>query len=102
MAHTPIEGFLTPVRVLSRLVEGIFIDLLGKKRPDIKAILPKPKKNTSGWCAQCIDYGVEHLLAYLGRYVHRIAVSNNRIIATILMSYSDTKTARPTNGASCA
>jgi hypothetical protein len=31
--------------------------------------------------AQCIDYGVEHVLDYLGRYVHRIAISTNRIIA---------------------
>ena len=80
--RTPAEGFLAPVRVLSRLVEGIFMDLLAKMRPDLKAILPKPGKHHK-WVvwAQCIDYGVEHVLNYLGRYMHRIAIANCRILA---------------------
>lgn len=79
--RAPAEGFLAPVRVLSRLVEGIFMDLLGKKRPDLKAVLPKPDKHHK-WVvwAQCIDYGVEHVLDYLGRYIHRIAIANCRIL----------------------
>lgn len=94
--RTPAEGFLAPVRVLSQLVEGIFMDLLAKKRPDLKAVLPKPSKHHK-WVvwAQSIDYGVEHVLDYLGRYVHRIAVSNNRIIAMddthVVFRYKDRK-----------
>ncbi len=94
--RAPAEGFLVPVRVLSRLVEGIFMDLLAKKRPDLKAVLPKPKKHHK-WVvwAQCIDYGVEHVLDYLGRYVHRIAIANNRIIAMddthVVFRYKDRK-----------
>lgn len=79
--RAPAEGFLAPVRVLSRLVEGLFMDLLAKKRPDLKAVLPRPKKHHK-WVvwAQCIDYGVEHVLDYLGRYIHRIAIANCRIL----------------------
>jgi hypothetical protein len=79
--RAPANGFLAPVRVLSRLVEGIFMDLLAKKRPDLKAVLPKPEKRHK-WVvwAQCIDYGVEHVLDYLGRYIHRIAIANCRIL----------------------
>jgi hypothetical protein len=79
--RTPAKGFLAPVRVLSRLVEGIFMDLLAKKRPDLKAVLPRPKKHHK-WVvwAQCIDDGVEHVLDYLGRYIHRIAIANCRIL----------------------
>jgi len=79
--RSPAQGFLAPVRVLSSLVEGIFMDLLKKKRPDLKQILPKPKKHHK-WVvwAQCIDYGVEHVLDYLGRYIHRIAIANCRIL----------------------
>jgi hypothetical protein len=79
--RSPAQGFLAPVRVLSSLVEGVFMDLLKKKRPDLKQILPKPKKHHK-WVvwAQCIDYGVEHVLDYLGRYIHRIAIANCRIL----------------------
>lgn len=94
--RVPAEGFLVPVRVLSRLVEGIFMDLLAKKRPDLKAVLPRPKKHHK-WVvwAQCIDYGVEHVLDYLGRYVHRIAIANCRILEMnqthVAFKYKDRK-----------
>lgn len=94
--RTPAEGFLAPVRVLSRLVEGIFMDMLEKKRPDLKAVLPRPQKHHK-WVvwAQCIDYGVEHVLDYLGRYIHRIAIANCRILEVnqthVVFKYKDRK-----------
>lgn len=70
------KGFLVPVRALSR----IFRDLLFRKLPD----LPVP---ASVWRKEWVVYskpsvqGGEAILTYLGRYVHRIAIINRRILS---------------------
>ncbi|MDQ1285938.1 MAG: hypothetical protein QG663_1364 [Thermodesulfobacteriota bacterium] len=92
------KGFFIPVRVMSALFRGKFLDLLNKyfKRGDLAFSgcinhLKDPGTFTSfknqlyqkKWVVYCkppFD-GAKGVLQYLGRYTHRIAISNNRIIA---------------------
>jgi hypothetical protein len=93
------EGFFIPVKVLSRKFRGKFLYYLKKeyysnklkfsgKDEDLKS------KNVfqcfidrlynKEWVVYCKPpFGsAEHVLEYLGRYTHRVAISNNRIIAS--------------------
>jgi len=74
--------FLMPVRALSRLVRGKFHDALKKERPDLEAQLPS-NVWTREWVAWCKPWGQDEqaVLDYLARYVHRIAITNGRILA---------------------
>jgi len=91
------KGFFIPVRVMSALFKGKFLDLL--KRcfesddlvfPDRIRHLEPPEdferfrsqlyhKKWVVYCKPPFD-GVKGVLQYLGRYTHRIAISNNRIL----------------------
>ena len=88
--------FLVPVRALSRLVRGKFHDALDKERPDLEAQLPASVW-TREWVAGCKPWGQGEtaVLDYLARYVHRIAITNGRILAiderTVTFRYKDRK-----------
>jgi hypothetical protein len=88
--------FLVPVRALSRLVRGKFHDALKKARPDLEAQLPASVW-TREWVAWCKPWGQGEtaVLDYLARYVHRIAITNGRILAiderTVTFRYKDRK-----------
>lgn len=91
------RSFLLPVRALSRLVRGKFMDGLGKTRPDLaKSIAQDAWKGQ--WVAWCKPWGQGEtaVLDYLARYVHRIAITNRRILAmdekTVTFRYKDRKT----------
>lgn len=90
------HSFLVPVGALSRLVRGKFHDALKKVRPDLEAQLPAGVW-TREWVAWCKPWGQgEHaVLDYLARYVHRIAITNGRILAmderTVTFRYKDRK-----------
>jgi hypothetical protein len=92
-AHHP---FLVPVRALSRLVRGKFHDALKKERPDLEAQLPA-SVGTRDWVAWCKPWGQGQtaVLDYLARYVHRIAITNRRLLAiderTVTFRYKDRK-----------
>jgi hypothetical protein len=91
------KGFFLPVRVLSALFNGKFLDLLndGFQRGDLVfpahlRHLQDPKNFETfrrhlyrkPWVVYCkppFD-GAQGVLQYLGRYTHRIAISNNRIL----------------------
>jgi len=91
------RGFFLPVRVMSALFRGKFLDLLKdyfKKDdlvfPDRLSPLKDPgdfetfRKNLyhKKWVVYCkppFD-GIKGVLQYLGRYTHRIAISNHRIL----------------------
>ena len=76
----PPEGFLVPVRALSRIFRAKFIALARKALPDIH--FPE-----SVWHVEWVVYckpsvqGTEKVLQYLARYVHRIAITDNRILS---------------------
>jgi len=88
--------FLVPVRALSRLVRGKFHDALKKERPDLEAQLPTDVWSRD-WVAWCKPWGQGEtaVLDYLARYVHRIAITNRRILAmdnrTVTFRYKDRK-----------
>lgn len=77
---TARKKYLVPVKALSRLFRGIFRDLLKKQMPELQV-------PASVWTTDWVVYskpsvqGVDTVLNYLGRYVHRVAISNSRIMA---------------------
>jgi hypothetical protein len=91
------KGFFIPVRVMSALFKGKFLDLLQKsfradnivfsgsisqlKEPETFESIRRHLYNKK-WVVYCkppFD-GAKGVLQYLGRYTHRIAISNNRIL----------------------
>jgi hypothetical protein len=93
------EDFFIPVKVLSRKFRGKFLYYLKKEYYSNKQLKFKNEFETlkysdvfqcfidrlykKEWIVYCKPpFGsAEHVLEYLGRYTHRIAISNNRIVA---------------------
>jgi hypothetical protein len=91
------EGFFIPVRVMSSLFRGKFLDYLKYSFEAGDLIFPggisylkaphtfeafRSRFYHKKWVVYCkppFD-GAEGVLQYLGRYTHRIAISNNRIV----------------------
>lgn len=91
------NGFFLPVKVMSKLFQGKFIAYLKKLRVENKLIYPgvvshlaQPaafealitdlyKKKWVVYCKPPLD-GSKDVLEYLGRYTHRIAISNHRLM----------------------
>jgi len=74
------KGFLVPVRALSKVFRGIFMETAARELPDVA--IPKAVWDTD-WVVYCkpVVQGPEKVLQYLGRYVHRVAISNSRILS---------------------
>jgi hypothetical protein len=73
------SNYLVPVKALSRIFRGIFLDAAAKQLPsDLSSSLRRQP-----WVvyAKPTCPGPDRVLAYLGRYVHRIAITNSRILA---------------------
>jgi len=91
------KGFFIPVRVMSELFRGKFLDLLKNSFESRDLVFPgsishlkEPgafesfrrhlyHKKWVVYCKPPFD-GAKGVLQYLGRYTHRIAISNNRIL----------------------
>ncbi len=71
--------YLIPVKALSRMVRDTFKDLLG---PRLKSFNIPASVWQVPWNVNCqpVRNSIENVLNYLGRYVHRIAITNNRIL----------------------
>jgi hypothetical protein len=71
---------LVPVHALAKLCRGLFLDLLRQERPDL--IIPQAVW-TKGWVVYCKPavQGPEKVLNDLGRYLHRIALTNARLLS---------------------
>lgn len=97
-------GFFLPVRILSRVFRGKFIDLLRRARAagKLRAV------ENDGDFARLIEASVRHewvvyakppfggpeqVLKYLARYTHRIAISNRRLVSVdgrkVTFNYKD-------------
>jgi Putative transposase/Transposase zinc-binding domain len=91
-------GFFLPVRVLSRLFRRLFLqdlqaafeagdlhfvsDLAGLAEPDAFArSLAECRKTEWVVYAKPPFGGPEQVLSYLGRYTHRVAISNSRLVS---------------------
>lgn len=94
------ENFFIPVRVLSRVFRGKFLEELKKAYcthrlkcvGTIKALECKrafQKLLDELYCKEWIVYakqpfgGPQQVLAYLGRYTHRVAISNHRLVSMV-------------------
>ena len=75
-------SFLVPVRALTRLVRGKFMAMLKKERPDVEAQIAAQawEQDWNVW-SKPWGKGKTAVLEYLARYVHRIAISNRRVVA---------------------
>jgi hypothetical protein len=95
---SPRKGFFLPVRVLSRLFRGLFLDYLRQAfegnrlqffgdcayLDDSQAFsrfLQASRKNDWVVYAKPPFGGPAQVLDYLGRYTHRVAISNNRLLS---------------------
>lgn len=91
------KGFLVPVRALSKIFRAKFMELARQALPD--QMFPESVWHTS-WVvySKPTIQGTEKVLAYLARYVHRIAITNNRILSvkddTVTFRYKDSREQR--------
>jgi hypothetical protein len=77
--HPARKSFLVPMKALAKLVRGKLKAAFQQRRPDLRvpeAAWSKP------WVTQCTPWGEGErgVLAYLARYVFRVAISNTRIV----------------------
>ena len=90
-------GFFLPVRVLSRLFRRLFLERLQRAfetgglrffsvLSPLAQALPFAGYLAAARCTEWVVYakepfgGPKQVLAYLGRYTHRVAISNNRLV----------------------
>ena len=76
------NNFLVPVKKLSPLVARRFREALAKERPELLERIP-PQVWKREWCSFCRPLGQnsQAVMRYLGRYVHRVAITRSRILA---------------------
>lgn len=92
------EDFLIHVKPLSIIFKAKFRDALKKQAPDVfHEISSKIWK--SGWVVHIKPVGNgEKVLEYMGRYLFRVAISNNRILklekGNVTFRYTDGKTGK--------
>lgn len=76
------KKFFLPVRVLAAKFRGKFLALFKQKFPDAdQGLLDTCYRKK--WVVYCKPpfASAEKVVAYLGRYTHRVAISNNRILS---------------------
>ena len=102
------DGFLVPVKVLSKIYRARFCDRLQKMIDNKTLVLPTgtdPKALRENlfkkqWVVYAKKTGktIDHALEYLARYTNRVAIGNQRIVrvaeAKVTFRYKDAKTGR--------
>lgn len=89
------KKFLVPMGMLSKIFRARFMKIARKMLPEIKFPQSLWKKQ---WVVypRFINYGNQKVLEYLARYIFRIAITNNRIMADndgkITFKYQDSRT----------
>lgn len=89
---SPTRGFLFPVKALSRVFRGKFVTALEQHRvsgklPGVAIEHDWRRLKAALYAHEWVVYakqplgGPEQVLTYLGRYTHRVAISNERIVA---------------------
>jgi len=74
------ENYLVPVRALSRLFRGNFLDRIRRQFEDINLSKSIRQKDWVVHCKPAVQ-GSRTVLNYLARYIHRVAITNSRIIS---------------------
>jgi len=97
-------GFFLPVRVLSRVFRGKFIDLLNRARAAGKLFGAEDDRAFDATLDAAVKHewvvyakppfgGPQQVLKYLARYTHRIAISNRRLLSiedqSVTFGYKD-------------
>jgi hypothetical protein len=91
------KNFLFRVEPLSRVFRGKFLDLMKKAIRQGKLPSSAPRLSNTDWVvyAKKPFASPQQVLDYLGRYTHRVAISNNRILRAkdgeVTFSYRDRK-----------
>jgi len=88
------DNYLVPVKALSKIFRGIFTEMVCKELPDIELPSSTWQKDWVVYCKPTVQ-GADKVLNYLGRYVHRVAITNSRIISIeddkVTFRYKDSK-----------
>ncbi len=73
------KGYLVPVRALSKMYSGMVREMVAKELPELQIPGRVWRKKWVVYCKPSVQ-GVDKVLNYLGRYVHRVAIANSRIL----------------------
>jgi len=74
------DNYLVPVQALSRLFRGLFLDRIRRKLPGCHLPECLWKKDWVVHCKPAVQ-GTRKVLQYLARYIHRVAITNSRILS---------------------
>jgi len=74
------KNYLVPVKALSKIFRGMFKQLAAKELPEAQIPETVWTRNWVVYCKASVQ-GAGKVLNYLGRYVHRIAIANSRILS---------------------
>lgn len=74
------QDYLVPVRALSRLFRGLVLDRIRKQFEEIHLPGSLWQKDWVVHCKPAVQ-GTATVLNYLARYIHRVAITNNRILS---------------------
>jgi len=74
------ENYLVPVQALSRLFRGLFLDRIRKRFAEIHLPDGLWEKDWVVHCKPAVQ-GTRRVLQYLGRYIHRVAITNSRLLS---------------------
>ena len=87
------SAFLFPVRQMALVFRGIFLSQMSLMLKKQKCSAPSVKEKLFNVYAKQPFRSVESVIEYLGRYTHKIAISNYRIISvnegTVTFGYKD-------------
>lgn len=88
------NNYLVPVKALSQVFRGMFIDMARKELPELELPASIWQKDWVVYCKPTV-HGADKVLNYLGRYVHRVAITNSRITSIdhgkVTFRYNDSK-----------
>ena len=91
------DDYLVPVKVLSKLFRGMVLDQVRRQFPEIRLLSSMWQKDWVVHCKPAVQ-GTQKVLEYLGRYIHRIAITNSRILSIehgkVTCRYRDSHTAQ--------
>jgi hypothetical protein len=76
--YFPRRAYLVPVKALSRIFRAKFVDRLKAALPEAAVPVVSRKKDWVVFCKH-LDLGPEKAIAYLGRYLNRVAISEDRV-----------------------
>ena len=74
------DNYLVPIVALSRLFRGIFLDRIRRKFSALHLPECLWKKDWVVHCKPAVQ-GTRKVLQYLARYIHRVAITNSRILS---------------------